>query len=1368
LGIIIGIFISGDSILRIKSNGTDVSKYNVYNIEQFNSIAQNKKKDRKNQKQPNDNPDKFAEYQRAIRTRYGQSDHDYQAGYKLSEYGKANQFANFSRARIKNLEWVEHGPGNVPGRTRTILNLPGDPLNNTWLAGAVGGGIWRTANGGRTWQNMSPDFPNLSIVSLAYSASDPNIIYAGTGESYGTGGLIEIVGQGMFKSVNGGEDWIPISSTTDIFNFMSVNYIVVDPADPDILLISVNQNVGRGIDFKSGIYKSVDGGDSWYQVFDPPAWVQQIVYEPDNFDVQYASVFGTGVAKSTDAGETWEVVSNGIYPAGRIGLAISGNNKNRLYATVEGELSGVESDFYISDDGAENWSLVVEFNNASNRNFFAATENSSAQGGWNNTVAVHPFNDDIAYVGGVDLWKMTMVSGTINMGRDFLGVTEDSTDQFMYFINFGATYWRGRLDIGDIPDEEFVSVEIRFGDGKTQKAHRFETPSDGGTNNDGGAGVPDEEYAYQDYVDVPFEVWDVEGNRQLMVSFRDQAKNGVWDLVKEKTEGLYSEQSREYIFIHNIDYDPESPEPMISVNGGQKYEEMYNLWPVSDDEFDFHPDSLPESKLIINWGELIAKQRRTVRMSTWLNESNETEDGRSLPYVHADQHSILPIIEEAGNGTFKLLVTNDGGVFQSKVEEDPGLDKTSWFFAGSGYNTSQFYGIDKKPGANEFVGGLQDNGSFLSPSGVDADSRTSYSEVGGGDGMETVWNYGNENEIIISIYNNRFSKTQDGGKTWYSATDGLGDVDELAPFITKLGNSKSDPEVLYAVGASGVWKSENFGDSWNVTEIKDNWILSTSMDVEVSKSNFNIVWAGSGMDEIRKIFVSTDAGETFNPVNNYDLVELGTITGIASHPTEDSAAYLLFSFAGAPKILRTTDLGQTWEDISGFGQNTVSNNGFPDVAVHSLFVMPHDPDNIWAGTEIGIFESFDNGQSWSITQTGFPSASVWDMKQVDDRVIVGTHGRGIWSTSIPELPEISVTPRVLAVGVSIPGDLVVKLGLRSSYDSTNVYVNDILALKLNETVKMDSVVNIDYNTEGLVSVYTVSFLNGMQYLSNSASFDFFIPGQVVDQYANDLNAADAEDDFSGNGFSIKTENGFGANDKAIHSPHFYKADTTYIYYLKVPIRIAENMSTFQYKDVALIETGEPGTKFGDFEFWDYVVIEGTMDGVNWIPIQDGYDARADEKWLSTYDSGGDGADNLYKKQDVNLLDSFKPVDEVMFRFRLYSDQFTVGWGWAVDDIYIQEERPLAIEPDKLNELSVKIYPNPVSDQSTIEFSLPSSENVEIRVRDMTGREIQILQIGDLPPGLHQYPYEVSSLGMGIYFITLETSRGQETVRLIKN
>src|SRR5690606_22734570 len=157
-----------------------------------------------------------------------------------------------------------------------------------------------------------------------------------------------------------------------------------------------------------------------------------------------------------------------------------------------------------------------------------------------------------------------------------------------------------------------------------------------------------------------------------------------------------------------------------------------------------------------------------------------------------------------------------------------------------------------------------------------------------------------------------------------------------------------------------------------------------------------------------------NAGLSFTPANNSTLIS-GGITKLASHPHEPNTAYVLFSQAGNPKILRTTDLGQTWEDISGFGNGDVSINGFPDVAVYCLYVRPDNPDIIWAGTEIGIVESLDNGQNWALLED-FPSVAVWDMKGQDDQVIIATHGRGIWTATIEASQISGAPPEIIAYG----------------------------------------------------------------------------------------------------------------------------------------------------------------------------------------------------------------------------------------------------------------------------------------------------------------------------------------------------------------
>jgi hypothetical protein len=127
---------------------------------------------------------------------------------------------------------------------------------------------------------------------------------------------------------------------------------------------------------------------------------------------------------------------------------------------------------------------------------------------------------------------------------------------------------------------------------------------------------------------------------------------------------------------------------------------------------------------------------------------------------------------------------------------------------------------------------------------------------------------------------------------------------------------------------------------------------------------------------------------------------MGLISGMAVHPKNKAEAFLLFSYKGDPKILRTYNYGQTWSDISGFGLNEQSSNGFPDVIVHDLLVIPDDTATIWAATEIGIVESTDDGRNWHLYNSNLPQVSVFQLIYQDGQFVAATHGRGIWTANL--------------------------------------------------------------------------------------------------------------------------------------------------------------------------------------------------------------------------------------------------------------------------------------------------------------------------------------------------------------------------------
>ncbi|NJK95452.1 MAG: T9SS type A sorting domain-containing protein [Bacteroidales bacterium] len=444
-------------------------------------------------------------------------------------------------------------------------------------------------------------------------------------------------------------------------------------------------------------------------------------------------------------------------------------------------------------------------------------------------------------------------------------------------------------------------------------------------------------------------------------------------------------------------------------------------------------DNLPASKISIEYGTL-ALQSGT---GTIVSDGRGDQGGLNSN-LHVDHHNLVVVPIDAATSKFWIISANDGGVGWSQNGGE------TWVQQSNGMITTQFYGVDKKVGANEYIGGMQDNGTWQSPVGQNASANTNYISRLGGDGFEVIWHPTKTNQIIGSVYNNNIYLSRDGGKTWATADK---NINEDGPFITRIGHSPAKPDVLFAVGKNGVWRSTTFGyhpfTGWTKIAIGPGWTIGEDVtnqhNVRVSLANPDIIWAGAGMykDPNLSLFVSTNGGDAFNAASVYDEVEMGYISGLATHPTNPNEAFALFSFHGAPKILRTMDLGKTWKDISGFGTGTVSTNGFPDVGVNSLLVMPFDTSWIWVGTEIGLFESRDNGTTWAYANNGLPAVSIWQMKTVDNEVIVATHGRGIWTTTIPgsTLGVNNLQPEKIGLKVfPVPSSDVINIGYSDSYE----------------------------------------------------------------------------------------------------------------------------------------------------------------------------------------------------------------------------------------------------------------------------------------------------------------------------------------------
>ncbi len=1073
-----------------------------------------------------DEPNQFAEYQKMIRTGDGEINHSYSVGYQSSELQKMLASKPLGKLGTR-LNWIDRGPGNVSGRTRGILVEPRVADRKTWIVGSVGGGIWKTTNAGLTWENKTPEMPNLATTVLAQAASSPNTIYCGTGEGFYNADAVN--GGGIFKSNDNGNTWTLLQSTANS-NFRNVNRIIVDPNRPDVVLAATNEG-------PAGIWRSTNGGLNWTKVFTASGRVQDLRATPGNFQIQYATVNGVGVYKSVDGGLNWVKTSRGLVAGSRYEIAVSPKNPNVIWASIE---VGSGSALAMSNDGAANWSII----NAAT----GTTPNwLNGQGWYDNTIEAHPYNANTVFFGGIDLWKAEMAAGQAS-SQDFLGIDLENTG-WIQWINWGGSFNGG--SIGKSIDfynwtfkpyeptysasklsSNYVACELRFGPGKSQKAHVFYRSAGN-------------MWEFKGYVDVPFEAWDITNNRQLAVSFRDGLNNGYFEM--NGWDGGTS-SAREYIMIHDQVYDPAAPDPEIGVNNGAINKMLYAIWGQLFAGQTWNQASIPATTIRINYGEKITKYANFTPITDGYNQYSQTDQ-----YVHVDHHSIVIVpIDEATN-KFWILNGNDGGV---AVSEDGGA---TWREALSGgYNTTQFYGIDKKPGANEYIGGTQDNGTWLSPKGTPASWNSAYSRPIGGDGFDVAWHHTDPNKIIGGYQYNGFFRTTNGGTSWVSARTGLTDNGSgKGPFISKIGESNSDPDIIYTTGISGIWRSENFGGSWTKITPAGWSYNSLSTPVAISIADPQIVWAGNALTNTSStLFLSQDGGLTFTAVPRLSIA-MGTITGIDTHPTDPNTAYLTFSIAGRAKVLKTTNLGQTWTDITSF-TNGSSTNGFPDVATYCVVVMPFNTNWIWVGTEIGLMESFDGGASWHLADNGLPAVCIWDMKIVDNEVVVGTHGRGIYTVVIPQLegytpPVVTLSPFYVS-STQNPGIVNVTANLRSAYDSVKVFIDGVSSYKALNTAVGNSTFAVPTTKTGTVSVQVVGYKANRGFKAAPASVTLLAYKPAQATYVNNFNAAST--DFSGSGFSVTKPAGFGSN--AIHTVHPYANNTNNTYTLLVPIIVSNS------------------------------------------------------------------------------------------------------------------------------------------------------------------------------------------------------------------
>ncbi|MGB5663547.1 VPS10 domain-containing protein [Eudoraea sp.] len=276
-------------------------------------------------------------------------------------------FAQDAQTYFKPLKYRNIGPFRG-GRSVTAVGVIGDPL--TYYMGTTGGGLWKTSDAGQRWENISDGyFETGSVGAVAVSASDPNVVYCGMGE-HAPRGVMTSYGDGVYKSTDAGKTWkkMGLSKTQHI------SRIVIHPNNPNIVYVAA-QGALYAPNEERGIYKSINGGESWEKVLfvNTLTGCSELSMDPNTPEVLYAAMWhhqrkpnivisggpGSGLYKSVDGGENWFEIHEGLPDEkGKMAIAVSPANSNKVYALIESDSEQDKGGLFVSENAGISWSMV--------------------------------------------------------------------------------------------------------------------------------------------------------------------------------------------------------------------------------------------------------------------------------------------------------------------------------------------------------------------------------------------------------------------------------------------------------------------------------------------------------------------------------------------------------------------------------------------------------------------------------------------------------------------------------------------------------------------------------------------------------------------------------------------------------------------------------------------------------------------------------------------------------------------------------------------------------------------------------------------------------------------------------------------------
>jgi len=717
------------------------------------------------------------------------------------------------------LQWRNIGPYRG-GRSVTSTGVIGKPL--TYYMGSTGGGVYKTTDGGITWNNISDKFFTTgSVGAIAVSESDTNIVVVGMGE-HAARGVMTSMGNGVYKSMDAGKTWTHLG----LEKTRHISDVIIHPKNPDIIYVAA-QGAQYGATEERGIYKSIDGGKTWKKVLfvNTVTGASSLTMDMTNPRILYASMWQhrrypwiiesggehSGLYKSIDGGDTWIKMKTGLPKEfGKSGISVSRANPERIFAVLEAE--GKKGGVYRSDDAGKKWKQV----NGNRVNI--------ARSWYYMEIFTDPQNENVVYVLNAPVMK------SIDGGKTFSNISVPHGDNHHLWIN--------PYDNNNLINSNDGGANISFNGGKSWSTQQNQSTSQ----------------FYRVITDnlVPYNVYGgQQDNSAIAIASRTNDQGIDW-------KDWYSVAGGESAFIA---FDPDNPKTIY----GGTYQGNISKWTKSS----------RTQKAIKEYPELglsIAPKDAKYRYN-WNAPIISSPHNRKTIY-----HAGNVVFKTTDEGMNWSIISPDLTKNEKDKHGPGGGPFTNEAAGGENYNTitalveSQHQEGVLYAGSDDGLLHITKNGGKnwenITPKGI-SDGIINSIEISTHDPATAY--------VVIMKYksldlNSYVFKTNDYGKSWKKIVNGLNDPNGFTRVVRA---DKKRKGLLYAGTETGLYVSNDDGAYWQ--RLKLNLPVVAINDLTIQDNDLVAATSGRGfwiLDDLGVLQNMTQEKETlqiFQPKPSYRI-----------------------------------------------------------------------------------------------------------------------------------------------------------------------------------------------------------------------------------------------------------------------------------------------------------------------------------------------------------------------------------------------------------------------------------------------------------------------------------------------------------------